>query len=445
MTQNIDYSKPIGRLMKFQLKFTATFLVLTVICQLIASNANAADKAYKISTFKKQTLTNEYHAESAHYADLDNDGHIDIIYGPYWFQGPNFKQKHTYYKPTKLTVKDYAQQQFGTFTGDFNSDGHTDILTLALPGGGAVWYENPAGKQTASKQGYWKKHLAFKNVDNESPMFEDINGDGKPEIICQSKGQFGYVTPSWDEPSKIWKFTPISTKSGRGRYNHGIGIGDVNGDGRKDLLEKNGWWQQPNEKNKKKLWQFHPNNFTRNNRGGAQMYTYDIDGDGDADIITSLEAHAWGLAWFEQQKQNGKITFKRHIIIDKKPTENPYGVAFSQMHALNLIDIDNDGLKDIVTGKRYFAHNGKDPGAHMPLVTVWFKLTRNAGKVEFVPHFAAKEKCGVGIQVETIDLNKDKYPEIIVGNKSGAHILWQQTKAATKTQWLDAQPKPINK
>ena len=402
---------------EFNMKLSS--LLVTII--VLTSSSAFANKQ---TTFTKQTLTTQYHSEGANYADIDQDGNLDIIYGPYWFKGPTFKQKFTYYLPKKLNVKQYAMDHFATFSGDFNNDGFPDILTIGVPGERAVWYQNP-GKNNVKSNKKWKLHLIFKNIDNESPMFEDIDGDGNKEILCQSKGQFGYVKPDPSSHTKIWKFHAISSKTSRGRYTHGLGLGDINNDGRLDLLEKNGWYEQPENNNK--LWKFHPHNFTRHNRGGAQMYAYDVDGDGDKDIITSLEAHAYGLAWFEQIKVNGKIKFKQHIIIDSKKEHSNSGLILSQMHGLNLIDIDNDGLKDIVTGKRYFAHNGNDPGAHMPLITVWFKLTRKNGKVEFIPNIIA-DKCGVGVQVEVADLNNDTRPEIIIGNKSGVHILWQNKK-----------------
>ena len=107
------------------------------------------------------------------------------------------------------------------------------------------------------------------------------------------------------------------------------------------------------------------------------MFAYDIDGDGDNDVITALNAHAYGLAWYEQVKDGDKITFKKHTVMTDKPEGNPYGVCFSQPHAMACVDIDGDGIKDIVTGKRYYAHNGRDPGAHDPAVIYWFRTTRN--------------------------------------------------------------------
>ena len=161
-----------------------------------------------------------------------------------------------------------------------------------------------------------------------------------------------------------WECVKISEKGPYGKFTHGLGFGDVNGDGKTDWLAKNGWWEQGAAG---ELWQHHP--FTFSGGGGSQMYTYDFDGDGDADVLTSLVAHGYGLAWFEQDKG----TFKKHMILSEKNEPGPYGVSFSQLHAVELVDLNGDGIKDIITGKRYWAHNSKDPGGKDPAVLYWFE------------------------------------------------------------------------
>src|SRR5213075_2734839 len=224
---------------------------------------------------------------------------------------------------------------------------------------------------------------------------------------CITKGQYGYATPDWNDAAKPWTFHAISPDNKYGNFTHGMGLGDVNGDGRLDLLEKDGWWEQPASLAGDPLWVQHKTPF---GGGGAQMYAYDVNGDGLNDVITSLAAHGYGLAWYEQlrEKQNGEIQFKEHIIMNKEPKENKYGVVFSQLHAIDLVDMDGDGLKDIVTGKRFWAHvahGDADPNA--PAVLYWLKLVRGPDhSVDFIPN-KIDDDSGIGTQVMAGDINGD--------------------------------------
>jgi hypothetical protein len=202
----------------------------------------------------------------------------------------------------------------------------------------------------------------------------------------------------------------------------------VNGDGRMDILEKDGWWEQPASLGNDPVWVKHLFQF---GSGGAQMVVYDVNGDGLNDVITGLKAHEYGLAWYEQVRENGNITFREHLILNKDASKNRYGVQFSQPHSLALIDIDGDGLKDIVTGKRFWAHgkDGPDPESNSPAVLYWFRLTRPApGQAEFVPQLI-DEDSGVGTQVTAGLITNKKYPDIVVGNKKGVFLFEHQVSS----------------
>jgi len=236
-------------------------------------------------------------------------------------------------------------------------------------------------------------------------------------------------------------FHPISPNKKYGNFTHGMGVGDLNGDGRLDLLEKDGWWEQPGSLAGDPEWAFHAQPF---GVGGAQMHAYDVNGDGLTDVITGLAAHGFGLAWYEQYRDGSALRFREHIVMNKEPRENKYGVKFSELHAIELVDMDGDGLRDIVTGKRFWSHDRTgDPDRNTSAVLYWFKLVRNADRaVDFIPYLIDNDS-GVGTQVVVADINNDKLPDIVVGNKKGAFVHLHQIKTVSQEEWEKAQPKPF--
>lgn len=410
--------------------FLASFLFLSAVLH--------AAEPVPSGEFKKLHITDQFWSEGAAIGDFNHDGKMDVVYGPYWWEGPEFKVRHTYRPDTEKSKVKKADgteieiagfkgalgnengysDNFLTYTCDFNGDGWTDILVIGWPGKEAYWYENPKGGD-----GPWKQHLAWDVVDNESPVLADLFGNGKPVLVCCSGGYLGYAQPNWKNPEEKWTFHPVTPKGAYQRYTHGIGVGDINGDHRADIMEATGWWEQPASVEGDPVWKKHEFQF---GKGGAQMYAYDVNGDGKADIITSLEAHGYGLAWFEQTNEGGVEGWTKHVIVGDKPEDNPQGVKFSQPHAIWLQDMNGDGLADIVTGKRFWAHGptgDKEPNA--PAVLYWFQLKRDGGKVEWIAHLI-DDDSGVGTEVMAGDLNGDGKPDVVVGNKKGLFIFLQK-------------------
>ncbi len=406
----------------------------------------------KDPTFKKVQITDKFWAEGASYADFNRDGQMDIVSGPFWYEGPDFKKRHEIWPATAsfkrkrpdgteenfpgfegaLGVKNAYSECFLTFTWDFNNDGWPDVLVIGFPGKAAYWYENPKGAP-----GPWPRHEVFDEVGDESPDFADVTGDGKPEILCCARGCMGYLEADWKNPAALWTFHPITPNTPKGAYQkftHGIGCGDINGDGRTDIIEKDGWWEQPASRQGDPLWTKHPFHFADE---GAQMLVYDVNGDGLNDVITSLNAHGYGLAWYEQARTNGAITFRQHLILNPDGAPDRYGVSFTQPHSLALADINGDGLMDIVTGKRFWAHgkNGGDPESDgYPAVLYWFQLKRGAdGQAEYIPHLI-DDDSGVGTQVTAGFISNQALPDIVVGNKKGLFVFERETRKTATPQ-----------
>lgn len=378
-------------------------------------------------TFKKFVLTEEFVAEGAHFGDFDRDGSNDICAGPYIWKGPDFKQRVTYTAPAAKPydpAKGYSDY-FGMHSYDFNGDGWSDILVYSWPGKDTWVFENPQ-----NKGGDWPRHTIFDVTDNESPDFVDVNGDGKPELLCHSGGQLGYGEIDWASPFGKARFRPITPKSPENdkkyfRYTHGYGAGDVNGDGRIDILDKEGWREQPVSTAQDQDWIFHPAPFTTPGaRGGCFILVYDVNGDGRNDVINVHDSHGYGLSWFEQKPAGA---FVEHKIMGSTPEESRHGVKFSQPHAMQLADVNGDGVLDLVVGKRRWAHGpAKDAEPAADPVLYWFEIKRDGkGGADFIPHLIDSDS-GVGTQVTPGDVNRDGKVDVVVANKRGVFVFLQE-------------------
>jgi len=398
--------------------------------------------------FTKKTLSERFVAEGCAVADFDHDGHADVAAGNMIWHGPGFERKSEFTPPAdnpsgpSKTPYDPARgysDYFLAFAHDFTGDGWADILVYGLPGQPAHVFVNPQGKRPEGAAGHWEKRPIFAVADGESPDLLDITGDGRPELFVQSSGpelggRLGFAEIDWQNPLGQARFRPITPRTPENdkkyfRYTHGSGAGDVNGDGRVDILTKDGWFEQPADISADVVWEFHPVAFgPPGGRGGAQMFVYDVNGDGRNDVITSYDGHGYGLGWFEQRADG---TLLEHRILGSTAEESQAGVVFSQLHALALADIDGDGLKDIVTGKRRWAHGPeKDAEPNAPPVLYWFRLVRDGkGGAMFQPHLV-DDDSGVGTQVTVAELDGDGRPDIVVANKRGVFTFTQRRPAA---------------
>jgi hypothetical protein len=313
---------------------------------------------------------------------------------------------------------------FQTFADDLNGDGWADLIVVDWPGSTTWWLENP--KKAAAP---WQQHVLTPVTNNESPQFVDVDGDGKLDLLAPFSPdpekwdgpdrRMGFMTRRSD-PHAPWKIHAVSAAAAPAttRYSHGIGLGDLNGDGRKDILCKEGWWEAPpsatsghGKDDVQAEWTFHAAPLGED---CAQMYVYDFDGDGDSDVL-STAAHKVGMWWHEQL---GDDKWKTHLIDD----------SFTQTHALCLADINGDGLPDFVTGKRWWAHGPKgDVNPGDPAVLFWFELKRSGGNPAWTPH-EIDHDSGVGTQFEVADVNGDGLLDVVTSNKKGVYYFAQVRK-----------------
>jgi hypothetical protein len=326
-------------------------------------------------------------------------------------------------------MKDWVEHAY-----DFTGDGWPDVLTTSHAGGGksgAVLYVNPKGEPRR-----WEEHQVVGVVQSEATILRDMDGDGKPELVYEAEGFMRYAKPDPANPTGEWV---VHTVSEKGPWSaHGIGAGDVNGDGRMDILGASGWWEQPASGGGTRPWRYHPEAFgvwTRASAGGGEIGVFDVNGDGLNDVVTSLQAHGWGLAWFEQKRSaGGDISFVEHMIMDDHSSDKPNAVAFSELHGSAIADVDGDGIPDFVVGKRLWSHldDYYDPDAYGPAVLYWYKTVRNPkapGGAEMVPEMI-HNWSGAGSDVLAKDLNGDGAIDIVTATRSGTYIFWGKPGAA---------------
>lgn len=380
--------------------------------------------------FRLQNLTNLYYSWGPAIADFNKDGSPDIVSGQYYYLGPNYTEARQIY--IRGTIDPGSQYFNGLqYSYDFTGDGWPDVLNAEFTRA-AILYVNPKG---ANRR--WETYTVTDVMTCEFVLLKDIDGDGTSEFLFKdSENKFVYAKPDPKNPTGMWVKTAISEPGPWA--NHGMGTGDINGDGRVDFVNAYGWWEQPAAKGT--LWTYHPAAFgrwSRSSPGGAEIAVYDVNGDQLNDVVTSLQAHGWGLSWFEQKKAaDGTRSFVEHEIMGDFSTTNAGGVTFSELHGSTFADIDGDGLADFITGKRLWAHLDTflDPDPHGDPVLYVYRTVRNPkapGGAEFVPELI-HNRSGVGSHVAVADLNKDGAPEIITGTKLGTFIFWNQWKNARR-------------
>jgi hypothetical protein len=375
--------------------------------------------------WKKHGINAQSAYEAAGVFDVDNDGTLDVVSGAYWYKGPDFSKSH---KVRDVTKQGTYYNCFSTIPVDVNGDGKTDFVSCSYFGKNIGWVENPgqAGKE-------WIYHEIDTPGPSEAAVAVDLTGDGIPEIVPNTVNVLVWYQLQGTGSARRWKKFDFGA-SGAG---HGVGTGDMNRDGRVDILTPRGWYESPSHPGGDS-WTFHAD--WNLGATGIQILGRDIDGDGLSDVVYGM-GHDRGLFWIKQETGN----------VDKRAWSKPISIdpTLSSVHTLLWADLDGDGkANELVTGKRVYAHEIEAGDVEASQIA-WYGFDKDAKSwtkhlifqgepASDAPKDGSKRDAqkdfpagtaGTGLEMTAIDLDGDGDIDLVCPGKSGLYWFENLTKS----------------
>lgn len=366
--------------------------------------AQAPDAISKPVQFEQQAIAMEsYEAVGAF--DVNGDDTLDLVSGAFWYAGPNFENRHFITNVERWGNAEYYND-FASIPLDVNGDGRLDFITGSWGAQTMLWRENPGKKET------WKEHLIDSTGPVECAQAWDIDGDGFLEVVPNNPGkELKFYRLERDQQGQpTGKFTRYEVGPTQG---HGLGFGDINGDGRGDLISAEYWYEAPEDPFSGE-WKQHQELSLES--ASVPVLVEDVNGDGKNDLIVG-QGHDYGLTWYEQSTdESGQRSWIAHPI-------DPYN---SQFHTMAWVDITGDGQPELITGKRFRAHNGRDPGSRDPLGMYYFQWNGESFTKHTISYGPLGVGKGAGLFLTVTDLDRDGRNDIAVAGKDGLCVFYNR-------------------
>lgn len=373
----------------------------TVLFALASGPLQSAELQFKLHPVN----TNSLYSASA-VTDVNHDGRLDIVAGGFWYEAPDWKSH--FVREVEMLGDPPRYDGYSHLEMDVNRDGWTDLIHVNYRSASIYWLEHPG-----PPLGEWHKHMVAEPGAMETGRLYDIDGDGRLDLLPNGARFVAWweLLPGDASQEARWVRHDLPSIAG----GHGIGFGDVNGDGRGDVVAPNGWLEAPMDR-RNGAWIWHQE--FELGRTSIPIVVADVDEDGDNDFVWAL-GHDYGVYWLEQTQENGERAWTKHLIDD----------SWSQGHSPLWVDLDNNGRPEFVDGKRYWAHEGRDPGARDPLVIYRYEFDKTKGQWQRYP-IQTNGPAGIGLDPKAADLDGDGDLDLVLPGRSG--LYWYENLLLSK-------------